>query len=414
MSLFRRTKNNNKPLIRQIIDLIPRWFLQECISYYKSDKYCHKYRTYDQLVAHLFGQLCKCSTLEDISVGIGVSETFIKGLGLDQSPAKSTMSDGNKNRNWQVFERFYMKLLSHYGTVLKKHNQQQVIKEVEDQTILIRDSSTISLCLSLFDWAKFRTAKGGIKIHTQWDEALMLPNLVNISEATVHDSKGFEEVVFPKGTIILEDKGYWDFDVIKARILAGNVFVTRIKDNILYESIQELELPDEKQEHILKDELIYLTGKKAQANGLSSMALRRVVVYDAEKDMQLELITNNTQWKASTIASLYKRRWDIETFFKLLKQNLNVKTFIGTSENAVKSQIFIALIAYLLLELIRRVKTKGQAAFSNFLEKIRICLFYYLTLDYVIDRIRPQTRRVARNNGQPLQYELFRKQDLFS
>lgn len=414
MSLFRRTKNNNKPLIRQIIDLIPRWVLLESINYYKSDKYCHKYKTYDQLVACLFGQLCKCSTLEDISVGIGVSETFIKDLGLEQSPAKSTMSDGNKKRNWQVFERLYSKLLVHYGHVLKKNSQQQVIKEVEDQTILIRDSSTISLCLSLFDWAKFRTAKGGIKIHTQWDEALMLPNLVNISEAAVHDSKGFEEVVFPKDTIILEDKGYWDFDVIKARILANNVFVTRIKDNTLYESIEELELPDNKDQHILKDELIGLTGKKARDNGLSQMPLRRVVVYDAEKDMQLELITNNIKWQAATISSLYKRRWDIETFFKLLKQNLNVKTFIGTSENAVKSQIFIALIAYLLLELLRRVKTKGKAAFSNFVEKIRICLCYYLTLDYVIERIKPQARRITQNKGHPPLPDLFQKADLFS
>ncbi len=271
MSLFRRIKNNNKPLIRQIIDLIPRWIIQDCISHYKTDKYCSKYFTYDQLVAHLFGQLCKCSTLEDISVGIGVSETFIKDLGLTQSPARSTMSDGNKKRNWQVFERLYNKLLGHYGSVLKKHNGQQLIKAVEHQTILIRDSSTISLCLSLFDWAKFRTAKGGIKIHTQWDEAIMLPNLVNISEAAVHDSKGFSSVVFPKDTIILEDKGYWDFEVIKARILAENVFVTRIKDNTLYESIAELELPAGEDEHILKDELIHLTGKKAIANGLSSM-----------------------------------------------------------------------------------------------------------------------------------------------
>jgi hypothetical protein len=119
-----------------------------------------------------------------------------------------------------------------------------------------------------------RTAKGGIKIHIQWDEALMLPNLVNISEACLHDSNGFEEVVFPKNTIILEDKRYCDFDVIKARILAHNVFVTRIKDNTLYESIEELELPEQTDEHILKDELIHLTGKKAQDNGLSQTTLR--------------------------------------------------------------------------------------------------------------------------------------------
>lgn len=414
MSLFRRTKNNNKPLIRQILDLIPRWLLQDCINHYRSDKYCHKYKTYDQLVAQLFGQLCKCSTLEDISVGIGVCETFIKDLGLEQSPSKSTMSDGNKKRTWRVFERLYSKLLAHYGTVLKKNNQQQVIKEVESQTLLIRDSSTVSVCLSLFDWAKFRTAKGGIKIHTQWDEALMLPTLVNISEAAVHDSKGFAHTIFPKNTIILEDKGYWDFDVIKARMLAGNVFVTRIKDNTLYETVEELELPDGADEHILKDEIIHLTGKKAQKNGLSARKLRRVVVYDAAEERWLELITNNLQWQAATIASLYKRRWDIETFFKLLKQNLNIKTFIGTSENAVKSQIFIALIAYLLLELLRRVKTKGKAAFSNFVEKLRICLCYYLTIDYVIERIQPQARRVTRNKGQPKQGNLFQKTDLFS
>ena len=394
MSLFRRSKNNNKPVIRQVIDLIPAHLLRSSINKFKSDKYCHKYKTYDQLVALLFGQLCKCSTLEDISVGIGVSETFIKDLGLEQSPAKSTMSDGNKNRNCHVFEHLYGELLKYYGNSLSKYANQKVVEEVKDKTILIRDSSTISLCLSMFDWAKFRTAKGGIKIHTQWDEAMMLPNLVNISEAQVHDSKGFEQVIFPKDTIILEDKGYWDFSVIKARIKAENTFVTRIKENTVYEVLEELELPEKEDQHILKDELIHLTGTKSIAIGLETEILRRVVVYHEEKNTVLEIISNNLDWKASTIGALYKRRWDIETFFKLLKQNLNVKTFVGTSPNAVKSQIYVALITYLLLELLRRVKAKGKTAFSNFVEKIRICLCYYLTLDYVILRIQPNARRI--------------------
>jgi len=394
MSLFRRNKNNNKPVIRQVIDLIPRHLLRNSINKYQSDKYCHKYKTYDQLVALLFGQLCKCSTLEDISVGIGVSETFIKDLGLQQSPAKSTMSDGNRNRNWQVFESLYNELLKYYGSSLSKHTNQIVVEEVKNETILLRDSSTISLCLSLFDWAKFRTAKGGIKIHTQWDEALMLPNLVNISEASVHDSKGFEQVVFPKGTIIIEDKGYWDFKVMKDRIHANNTFVTRIKENTKFEVIEELDLPDIEDQHILLDELIHLTGTKAKEIGMETTDLRKVVVYNDDRNTTIVIITNNLEWKASTIAALYKRRWDIETFFKLLKQNLNVKTFVGTSPNAVKSQIFVALIAYLLLELLRRVKAKGKTAFSNFVEKIRICLCYYLTLDYVIQRIQPYARSV--------------------
>ena len=347
----------------------------------------------------MFGQLCRCSTLEDISVGIGVSETFIKDLGLEQSPAKSTMSDGNKKRDWRVFERLYTDLLSYYANPLRSRANPVVVKEVQGQTIIIRDSSTISLCLSLFDWAKFRTAKGGIKIHTQWDEAMMLPEVVNISEAKVHDSKGFEQVVFPQGTIILEDKGYWDFDVIKARIKAGNTFVTRIKDNTVYEATEELELPEKEDQHILKDELIHLTGKKAKDIGLEKETLRRVVVYHQEKNAVLEIITNNLDWKAATIGELYRRRWDIETFFKLLKQNLNVKTFVGTSPNAVRSQIFVALITYLLLELLRRIKAKGKTAFSNFVEKIRICLCFYLTLDYVIQRIQPQARSIRAKQG---------------
>ncbi|AMS26188.1 hypothetical protein AEM51_03300 [Bacteroidetes bacterium UKL13-3] len=381
MSLFRRNKNSNKPVIRQVIDLIPRFIITKAINRYQSDKYCHKYKTYDQLVALLFGQLCKCSTLEDISVGIGVSETFISDLGLEQSPAKSTMSDGNKKRNWQVFEQLFNELLKYYGSSLAKYSNQTVIEDVKSLTILIRDSSTVSLCLSMFDWAKFRTAKGGIKIHTQWDEAMMLPNLVNITEASVHDSKGFEQVVFEKGTIIIEDKGYWDFGVIRDRIKAENTFVTRIKDNTVYQVIEELELPDKVDQHILIDKLIHLTGKKALELKLETQTLRRVVAYHQEKNTTIEIITNNLTWQASTIAALYKRRWDIETFFKLLKQNLNVKTFVSTSQNGVKSQIFVALIAYLLLELLRRVKAKGKTAFSNFVEKIRICLCYYLTLD---------------------------------
>lgn len=395
MGLFRRSKNTNKPVIKQIIDLIPNHLLQRNIQAWQADKYCHKYKTYDQLVALLFGQLCRCSTLEDISVGLGASKTFIRDLGLAQSPAKSTMSDGNRSRDYRVFEGLYQSLLGYYTHLLKRHAYRNVLEEVKHKTILIRDSSTISLCLGLFSWAKFRTAKGGIKIHTQWDEAMMMPNLVNIGNAATHDSKGFAERVFPKNTIIIEDKGYWDFDVMKARVVAGNDFVTRIKENTLYRVEQELDLPDGTDQNILIDEIIVLTSPQAIKSGLENVRLRRVVAYHPQENTTIEVVSNNLEWKASTIAGLYRRRWDIETFFKLLKQNLNVKTFVGTSPNAVKSQIYVALIAYLLLELLRRVVAKGRTAFSNFVEKIRICLPFYLTLDYVINQIRPVSQRAG-------------------
>lgn len=394
MGLFKRTKNTNKPVIRQVLDLIPDWIIQSCIVKHSSDKGCHKYRTYDQLVAMTFGQLCKCSTLADISTGLSVSKTFISDLKLRQNPAKSTMSDGNRNRSWCVFETMYYQLLKHYTSVLKPKHQVHIIDEVKRHSIKIIDSTTISLCLSLFDWAKFRTAKGGIKIHTCWDDNLQIPDMINITEAKTHDSKGLEIQVFKKDTIIVEDRGYFDFSLMLSRIKAENVFVTRIKDNTVYESVKELDLPDEEDQHILKDEIICLTGDKAMSLGMEKYPLRRVVVYDEKNNNSIEILTNQLQWKAATIGSLYKKRWDIELFFKALKQNLQVKTFIGTSENAVKSQIYIALIVYLLLELLRRNTCKTAQAFSNFSEKIRICLTYYLSLYYVCNTIKPMVCRI--------------------
>jgi hypothetical protein len=160
MGLFKRNINTNTRLIRQIIDLVPPWILARCTAEHKSDKGCSKYRTRDQFVALTFGQLNKCLTLCDISTGIGISDCFISDLGLTQSPARSTMSDGNKNRTYKVFESLYYKLLSHYRNVLTKSHSRHIIEEIKDRNIKLIDSTLISLCLSMFDWAKFRTAKG--------------------------------------------------------------------------------------------------------------------------------------------------------------------------------------------------------------------------------------------------------------
>lgn len=359
-----------------------------------------------------FGQLGKCYTLADISTGIGVSETFIKDLGLKQSPARSTMSDSNRERAYRVFEMLYYKLLKHYKGVLSKKHRKEIIEEIEGKTIKIIDSTTIGLCLSLFDWAKFRTAKGGIKIHTCFDETMMLPDFINITDGKVHDSKGFaDNIIFPKGTIIVEDRGYFDFELFKNRISAENIFVTRIKVNTVYEVVQEIDLPDDKDQHILKDEYIRLTSEKAAETAINKHILRKVVVYDEENNQVIEIITNQLEWSAATIAALYKMRWNIEIFFKLLKQNLQVKTFIGTSENAVKSKIYIALINFLLLELLRKNASKMAYAFSNFVEKIRICLTYYLSIDYVCNKIYQGAKRIKIRNDTELNFNSI---DLFS
>lgn len=383
MKLHRRSKNNKKPIIRQVLDLIPKHIFYKSVRKFQTDKGCHKYKTYDQLVALTFGQLGKCYTLSDISCGLSISSTFLSDLGLKQNPAKSTMSDGNKQRDYRVFEDIYYQLVNYYRRTLTDTRDRQVIEEVKNETIKLIDSSTVSLCLNLFDWAKFRTAKGGLKIHTVWDDTLGLPDYINITEAKIHDSKGLENQVFSKGTIIVEDRAYFDFELINKRCKAKNIFVTRIKSNILYESIEELDLPDDKDQDILKDELIKFTSKEAKKAGLEDTVFRLVSVYKADENKVIQIISNQLDWQARTIADLYKKRWDIEIFFKLMKQNLQIKTFLGTSENAVKSQIFVAMIVFLLLELIRRVYCKAKTAFSNFCEKVRICLLHYLSFGYL-------------------------------
>jgi hypothetical protein len=394
MRLYKRSKNTNIPVLKQIIDFVPHYIFQQSVKKHNSDKGCSKYKTFDQFVALSFGQLCKCYTLSDISCGLSVSQTFLKDIGLKQSPAKSTMSDGNRNRTWKVYETIYYKLLSHYTSQLKLKHQSHIIEEIKDKSIKLIDSTTISLCLSMFDWAKFRTAKGGLKIHTVWDDTLALPEYINITEAKTHDSKGLIDRVYSKDDIIVEDRGYFDFALMHARILSKNVFVTRIKDNTVYESIVEMELPDNEDQDILKDEIIVLTSKKAKDTGISEHKLRRIAVYKEDENKIIEIITNQLDWKARTIADLYKKRWNIELFFKAMKQNLQIKTFVGCSENAVKSQIYVSLINYLIIELIRRIYCKKATAFSNFCEKIRICLLHYLTLDYLCNIIKPHVNKV--------------------
>jgi hypothetical protein len=194
------------------------------------------------------------------------------------------------------------------------------------------------------------------------------------------------------------------------RIRAQNIFVTRIKSNTKYETIKELDLPDDVDQNILKDEIIQLTSDKAIEIGISEHKLRLVHVYKEDENKVIVLITNQLDWEYNTIAELYKKRWDIELFFKAIKQNLQIKTFWGTSENAVKSQIYIALICYLLLELIKRTIAKKAVAFSNLSEKIRFCLYHYLSLDYVCNEVKAGARKVNLIK----QKEFVFEQDLFS
>lgn len=183
-----------------------------------------------------------------------------------------------------------------------------VIKEIEGKHIKIIDATIMSVCLKLFPWAEYRTAKGGIKAHVSLDEASMIPDIINISNAKLSDRRGADDFRYPKDTIVVDDRGYFDTKLFRIRIEDENHFVTRIKSNILYQSIRENELPDGEDKHIIKDEIILLTGKAAKENGFKDVEFRRVTVYLEEENRVVKLITNNMQWSAATIAELYRRR----------------------------------------------------------------------------------------------------------
>jgi len=399
-------KKSDKPLFKEILDMIPSSIIKKSISQYKSDKHCYAYKTYDQICSMMFGQLNSCHSLREIALGIDHSPEFLYDIGLQQSPAKSTMSDGNKKRNWQVFEAIYKKLLQHYSTSLKHMEAYKVIEEIKGKSIKIVDATIMSVCLSLFAWAEYRTAKGGIKAHVSMDEGYMLPDIINITEAKVADRRGVDDFRYPKDTIIVDDRGYFDCKLFKQRVDDGNWFVCRIKDNTLYQVVSELELPEKEDQHILLDEEIRLTGKPAVETGMNQVKLRRIVVYIEEGNRTVEIITNNMEWKASTIAELYKRRWQIEVFFKLVKQNLQIKTFIGTSENACRAQIWIAMICYLLIEVIRRVICKTNHSYSHCILIIRVCITRYTTLNYVMNQTQVKVRKARKHSKD--------KPDLFS
>jgi hypothetical protein len=399
-----RAKVNKKsahPLFKEIVDMIPLRIISNAIVQYKSDKHCSAYKTVDQLYSTMFGQLNKCHSLREIALGIDQSPEFIHDLGLLQSPAKSTMGDGNEKRNYQVFESIYTGLFKYYSGTLSRTGDYKVIKELEGKSIKIVDASIMSVSLSLFSWAEYRTAKGGIKAHVSLDEGCMLPEIINITPAKVSDRRGADNFRYPKDTIIVDDRGYFDCKLFKQRVEDGNHFVCRIKDNILYEVIEERELPDKKDQHILLDQEIRLTGKSAVETEMNKVRLRRVVVYIEEDNRIVELITNNMEWCAAIIAELYKRRWLIEVFFKLIKQNLQIKTFIGTSENACKSQIWIAMICYLLLEIIRKIICKEKHSYSHCILIVRVCLTRYTTLKYVMNHTQLRVRKARKHAKKP-------------
>lgn len=366
-------------LFAQIIGKLDRSKFSKLVATRESDKHQKGFNSWTHLVSMLFCHFAKSKSVRDISNGLRSATGNLNHMGVKRAPSKSTISYQNKNRDWELFRDYYYSLLESLG-------QQAGFKQVKfriKSKIFLLDSSTISLCLSLFDWAKYKTSKGAVKMHTLLDYDGNLPAYVNITDGKTADNKGAYNIPLVKRSVIVADRFYNDFTLLNVWDSNSVYFVIRHKENLKYRSIKELELPENRHEHILKDELIELENETSRNKYKGK--LRRVSVWDDKNQQVIELITNQLTWTANTISELYKSRWQIEIFFREIKQLLHIKSFIGTSENAVMIQIWTALITILVLKAMKAM-AKYKWHLSNLVAFIRLNIFVKIDLQLWLNK----------------------------
>ena len=365
-------------LFSQIISKLDSSRFKKLVNFHQTDKHQKGFNSWSHLVSMLFCQFANSQSIRDISNGLRSATGNLNHLGMLKSPSKSTLSYQNKNRSWELFRDYYYVLLENLGQQAQMKRTKFKIKS----KILLLDATTISLCLSLFDWAKYKTKKGAVKMHTLLDYDGHLPAYVNITDGKTADNKGAYDIPLLKGSVIVADRFYNDFSLLNIWDSNSVHFVIRHKENIQFETIKEVELPKERHQHILKDEIIRLTGNKTKDKYPKN--LRRVALWDDKNQQTIEVITNQMSWTANTIAELYKARWEVEIFFRDIKQQLHIKSFIGTSQNAVMIQIWTALITILILKALK-TQAKHTWYLSNLVAFIRLNLFVKIELQKWID-----------------------------
>ena len=363
-------------LFSQIIAIFNRGQFYQLVSKYEAEKHSKGFDSWDQFVAMLFCQLAQAKSLREICGGLSCCLGKLRHLGMVQAPKKSTLSYANAHRPWEMYrDLFYQTLSTCRIASPGKHKFRFKNK------LLSMDSSTISLCLSLFPWAEFRRTKGAVKLHLLLDHDGYLPSYAYISNGKKQDIVLARKFPVAVGSIIAMDRGYNDYKLFSHWTEKGIFFVTRLEENADYTIIENQIVP--KNRNILSDQLIRFTGDYGQKQ--CPQILRRVVAWNEKKQCEIVLLTNHLKFGASTISEIYKDRWQIELFFKALKQNLKVKTFVGTSENALYIQIWTALIAILLIKYLQ-FKSKLGWSLSNLVAFLRWNLFTYRDLWGWIDK----------------------------
>lgn len=380
-------------IFSELLKLCPRYQFDKAVEQYQGDRYVKIFTTWQQFMAILYAQITQKDSLRDIVTGLSAHAAQWYHLGL-AGIHKSTLSDANARRDYRMFEGLFYHLLARCKNQTPKHRFRF------KNPLYTIDASTIDLCLSVFPWAKFRTTKGAIKLHCLYDHSGALPTFLTITDGKRHDVRVVKDNTFPLSpdSIVSIDKAYIDYKWLNSLDEQGVWFVTRAKTNIDYAVVGQHLISNKR---VLSDERISLQGPQTRTK--YSKELRLISYYDEEREKTLTFLTNNFKLAATTIAQIYKSRWQIELFFKWIKQNLKIKSFLGTSKNAVMTQIWVAMCYYLLLTYIK-YQTKYSFSLLQLSRVIREMLFERKAL---IDILTLKPDRLKINGDAPIQGALF-------
>ena len=363
--------NKFSSIFGQILQIFDKRDFLQAVRDTRSEHAAKGFTCWDQFVAMLFCQLGQAQSLREICGGLATCLGKLKHLGIDDAPKRSTLSYANEHRPWQLYQLMFYRLLEKCQVMARFQKRKFRFKN----KLFSLDASVIELCLSLFDWASFRQTKGAVKLHLLLDHDGYLPTFATVTEGDVHEVNIAWELKLPKGSILAVDMGYTDYALFAKWIIEGIFFVTRQKGNAAYRVVEEHKVPQNR--NILKDQIIEFTGYYAKKD--CPHLLRRIEIWDQEFNRTLVLLTNHLKFGATTVAAIYKDRWQIEIFFKAIKQNLKIKTFVGTSKNALLIQIWTALTVILLLKYLK-FRSSMNWSLSNLVAMLRYNLFTYRDL----------------------------------
>jgi Transposase DDE domain/Domain of unknown function (DUF4372) len=367
-------------IFSQILQLIPRLEFESAVRQHNAERHARGFTSWGQFIAMLFCQLGHAKSLREICGGLAASEGKLRHLGLPTAPSRSTLAYANEHRPWQLHRTVFEQLLAKCQILVASQPETRKKRKFRFKNPLLSlDATVIDLCATMFDWAKFRLTKGAVKLHLLLDHDGYLPSYAVITEGKKHEVRVARQMQFARGTILVFDRGYTDYQWFTSLTEQGVYFVTRLKENADYGVVEKREIPQRRD--VLRDEVVFFY-KLAQAG--QEAYFRRIEFYDAERDRVLVFLTNHLELAAATVAAIYKERWQIELFFRALKQSLRVKTFVGTSANALKTQLWTALIAMLVVKYLQLRSTFGWSL-SNLVALLRQQLFVYRDLWVWID-----------------------------